>query len=195
LSYCEFTVQYWAWKNVEVDYYGFYHYRRYFSFKQPEKQMPNIFANVEFAFFDDNVMSQINVDADFIIKKMNASSIALTTLFDTRNANASTVYEQYKITPHLFVKDLDTLLEVIHDLSPKFDEAARTYMNSRLFYPCNIFIMKKWLFFQYCEWLFPILAECEKRIDTSTYSEEELRGVGHLGERCLGCFLHIYQPK
>jgi lipopolysaccharide biosynthesis glycosyltransferase len=51
-----------------------------------------------------------------------------------------------------------------------------------------MFIMERTLFFRYCEWLFPILAECEKRIDTSTYSEEELRGVGHLGERCLGIF-------
>ena len=31
-SYCETTTQYWAWKNVEADYYGLCHYRRYFSF-------------------------------------------------------------------------------------------------------------------------------------------------------------------
>ena len=26
--YCELTGQYWVWKNVEADYYGFFHYRR-----------------------------------------------------------------------------------------------------------------------------------------------------------------------
>lgn len=31
-TYCELTVQYFAWKNLEADYYGFFHYRRYMSF-------------------------------------------------------------------------------------------------------------------------------------------------------------------
>ena len=31
-TYCELTVQYFAWKNVQADYYGFFHYRRYMSF-------------------------------------------------------------------------------------------------------------------------------------------------------------------
>ena len=32
MTFCEFTVQYWAWKNAEADYYGLCHYRRYLSF-------------------------------------------------------------------------------------------------------------------------------------------------------------------
>ena len=33
-SYCELTTQYWAWKNIDADYYGFMHYRRYFNFNE-----------------------------------------------------------------------------------------------------------------------------------------------------------------
>ena len=36
-SYCELTAIYWAWKNVEADYYGFFHYRRLMNFKSEKK--------------------------------------------------------------------------------------------------------------------------------------------------------------
>ena len=28
-AYCELTAQYWAWKNCQAEYVGFFHYRRY----------------------------------------------------------------------------------------------------------------------------------------------------------------------
>ena len=31
-TYCELTAQYWAWKNDDADYYGFFHYSRYIAF-------------------------------------------------------------------------------------------------------------------------------------------------------------------
>ena len=39
--YCELTAQYWAWKNLDADYYGFFHYRRYLSFQKEYPLMEN----------------------------------------------------------------------------------------------------------------------------------------------------------
>ena len=36
-NYCELTAFYWAWKNVEADYYGFFHYRRLLNLNSRKK--------------------------------------------------------------------------------------------------------------------------------------------------------------
>ena len=189
-SYCELTIQYWAWKNIDLDYYGFCHYRRYFSFNTPVNQKPDKHANVFFDFLDEKALNQIILDPKNVISKMAESPLAMTTPFDVRNAEASSVYDHYASASYLHSKDFDILLNVIHDISPEFDRAAKEHSEGRILYPCNMFIMKKDLFLRYCEWLFPILQECERRINLSDYNIDELRVIGHLGERCLGIFYH-----
>ena len=34
-NYCELTGMYWAWKNLQADYIGLCHYRRYFTNSNP----------------------------------------------------------------------------------------------------------------------------------------------------------------
>lgn len=55
--------------------------------------------------------------------------------------------------------------------------------------------MNKKIFFEYCEWLFDILFELEKRIDTSHYSKPCLRVFSEVGERLLGIFVSHNKKK
>jgi lipopolysaccharide biosynthesis glycosyltransferase len=185
-SYCELTVQYWAWKNVDAEYYGFCHYRRYFGFGRSNKK-PDIYANIVSEFFDESALDYISINPD-IIKKIQETPVVLTTPFNVKNISKKDIYNHYRSSPFLRIKDLDSLLEIIHDISPKFENAANHYIQNGLLYPCNMFIMKRETFIRYCQWLFPILEECERRIDTARYNVDEFRTIAHLAERCLGIF-------
>ena len=55
--------------------------------------------------------------------------------------------------------------------------------------PCNLFIMKKKMFEEYCNFVFPILFELEKMIDTSTYDGYQKRQCAFLAERLTSLFL------
>ena len=63
MQYCELTVQYWAWKNYQADYYGLCHYRRYFSFSD------TIFQQKRFNVIEDNSIEASLVKYSLIDEK------------------------------------------------------------------------------------------------------------------------------
>jgi len=186
--YCELTAQYWAWKNDEADYYGFCHYRRYFSFSS-KRLVEDVHGAVNFDCLDNQAIKTMCLDRNEVIQ---AAIVPYDFLIGSpaklSKVNKKNLYEQYASAPDLHVEDLKCTINVLKELFPEYTDSADKYMNSNLIYPCNMFIMSKALFHEYCEWLFAILAETEKRIDMSNYSVEGLRTPGHLAERLLGIF-------
>lgn len=185
--YCECTVQYWAWKNVDADYYGLAHYRRYMSFSD-KKYNEDIFGAVNYNRVEDSLEDFALTDEEQIRKKVSQYDLIVSAPSDLRKSNIKTIYEQYEKTPHLHIEDLKCAVSVLKELYPEYSEAADEYLNGSLLYPCNLFIMNKALYNEYCEWYFKILEETEKRIDISMYSEEGRRTIAHIGERILGIF-------
>ena len=53
-----------------------------------------------------------------------------------------------------------------------------------------MFIMNWKQFDHYCNWLFPILKETEKRIDISHYSDKQKRIWGYMAERLFLVYLY-----
>jgi len=55
--------------------------------------------------------------------------------------------------------------------------------------------MRKDLSDAYCEWLFDILFELEKRLDISDYSANDRRVFGFVSERLLDVWIEVNQIK
>lgn len=188
---CELTVQYWAWKNAEADYFGFCHYRRYFDFSnKPHKMDP--YGNVLETYINDRTIKKYALTGDAPRKVIESSDIVV-----TKRVNVFDMPENYiDIEDHfvndsgfLHAKDLEVLRGVINDFAPDYLKTYDAYMAGKSGYFCNMFIVKREIFSRYCAWLFPLLEEFENRADMTHYSVQSLRVTGHLAERLLGIFI------
>lgn len=191
--YCELTAQYWAWKNEDADYFGFFHYRRYMNFSD-ELLVHNPFEDAEIDYLDDTVLDTLKLDEETIQNKVNQYDIIATTQVDLQKLvpPVKSNYEQYEITPYQYEEDLTVLMDIIKELYPDYYDTAVDYFKSNLGYFCNMFIMKREIFNEYSQWLFTILEEHEKRRDYTNYDIAGYRVSGYLGERLFGIW-YTYQ--
>lgn len=92
-------------------------------------------------------------------------------------------------------KDWDTMLEAIAEIHPEYTDAANRIQNGIYYYAYNMFIARREMLDDYCQWLFPILSYCEEKIGIKADSYQN-RYIGFLAERLLSIFLeHNRQYK
>ena len=60
-------------------------------------------------------------------------------------------------------KEYDQVIEIIKDIKPEYYKSALETMNLKNVNICNLFIMKKKDFFKYCEFMFDVLFEFDRR--------------------------------
>jgi hypothetical protein len=179
-AYCELTAQYWAWKNVKADYYGFFHYRRYL-YPDIQAKRPYIIKRAP----DVGVLRKLGYDGfeelirryDFIISKSENMYVP--------------VHRHYADAPFHHEKDLKLVEQIVQERCPEYVDAMERYLSEMGCYFGNIFIMQRHVFQDYCSWLFPILEEFDRCADVSHYGLQEKRVDGYLAERLLG----IYRTK
>ena len=195
--YCELTAQYWAWKNLDADYYGFFHYRRYLNFS--DKRYPlDCWKNVVEDSLTKTSAAKYGLNEKRMRQVIEGNDLVISEEKDLSKmpGRPRSVYEQYKTGNSLHIKDLLIVRKIIQRKYPDYMADFDRYLRGKKSCLCNMYIMKKELFFEYAEWLFDILGEFEKRADMSEYSVEGLRTPGHLAERLLTLFyLHIKRTR
>lgn len=194
--YCELTAQYWAWKNLDADYYGFFHYRRYLNFSENKYPLDS-WQNITEEHLNDTCLKKYNLNDDCIRNLVETYDLVLSeekNVAKMPDRNTS-VYEQYKNGRSLNIRDLDLVRDIIAAKYPDYLDTFEDVMKGRKTCLCNMYIMKKELFHEYMSWLFNILFEFEKQTDMSKYTVEGYRTPGHLAERLLTVFCWYMEKK
>ena len=168
-NYCELTGLYWAWKNLEADYIGLVHYRRYFTHKDGHNN-----EDKKKYILQHNDWLNLLGKCDIIVPKK-------------RKYYIETNYSHYAHAHNKF--DLDKTRDVIKKSYPEYLDSFDQVMKQTSAHMFNMFVMKKDKFDVYCKWLFSILFELENRIDISSYNTAEARVFGYISELLLDVWL------
>ncbi|MCW6681950.1 DUF4422 domain-containing protein [Aerococcaceae bacterium NML160702] len=172
--YSELTGLYWAWKNLDADYIGLVHYRRYFKSKAAKGKF-QVGADLD-AF----VLQQ-----DELTKRLTPRTVIVPT---KRRYYIESLYSHYANT--LNKAHLDVMREIIAEQLPDYLHAYDVVMQQTSGYMFNMFIMSREQLGDYCEWLFPILFELQERLDMANYSAFEARLFGRVSELLFNVWLH-----
>lgn len=192
-NYCELTAQYWAWKNLDADFYGFFHYRRYLTFRHVDRAY-DCWGNLPEEFIDTACAEKYGLDEDTIKTVLTDCDVVLPEIKDITKMlrMGSNMREQFLGSGALHAKDLELMNRIIEEKYPEYLPYAEKYEEGHLTVFNNMFIMRRDIFHDYCAWLFDILEEYSRRADMTDYSVEALRTPGHLAERLLNIYcLHL----
>ena len=168
--YSDLSAIYWGWKNLDVEYVGSCHYRRYFVSRKPKYNDDKFFKYI----LDREELETLLKKCPVIVAKK-------------RNYYIESIESHYKHT-HI-AEDFDLLRDVIRKISPKYLDAFEKVAGSTSAHLFNTFIMRKDYLNSYCSFIFPILFEVEKRVDFSNRSEFESRTCGYLAEFLLDTWI------
>lgn len=169
--YCELTGLYWAWKNLECDYLGLVHYRRYFT---AIRQSYNETVDMNDIILSKSELQDLLEENDVIVPKK-------------RKYYIETLYSHYAHTHD--ANHLDVTRQIVSELRPEYIDAFDQVMKQRSGYMFNMFIMSKENVAAYCEWLFPIIDELYRRLDITDYSAFDARLFGRISERLFNVWL------
>ena len=85
-------------------------------------------------------------------------------------------------------------MKTVVELFPQYRDAAAKIEKGNYYYAYNRLIARREILDQYCEWLVPILFQCEKEIGERDDPYQE-RYIGFLAERMMTIFLERHRKE
>lgn len=199
-AYCELSTQYWAWKNVDSEYYGFCHYRRYLSLSNNEyesndpsgrgqiyvKNLNSATAHKYYLDDEEKIRNYIEKYDVILPKKQNLS------ILPTPLGKQNSVYKHFAAHDRLFMNksDLEVLIKTISGTFPEYLDDAKEFLNGKYFWGYSCFVLRKKYFNELCEFEFSILEQLEKEINMSRYNQQQMRMPGFMGEILSGIYFY-----
>lgn len=169
--YCELTGLYWLWKNVDSDYLGVVHYRRYLG---KRKRGRDLFAKI---LTEQEILAYMR-QADILLPKK-------------RRYYIESVYKHYAHTH--YAEHLNQTRAVIEEYHPDYLDAFDRVMKRSCAHMFNMFVMSREKCDMYCRWIFDILGHLEEKVDVSRYDEFQARVFGRVSEMMLDVWLEKNQ--
>lgn len=165
--YCELTGLYWVWKNINADYKGLVHYRRYFKGKgEGKRPFDKVLSTKELSFLTRRY--------DVIVPRK-------------RRYYIETLYSHYTHTH--YEEELIETRKLIADKYPQYLDSFDKTLGRTWGYMFNMMIMRSDILDDYCMWVFDILDELVERIDVSDRSDFEKRFPGRISELIFNTWL------
>lgn len=180
-AFSELVSQYWAWKNdrSDCDYIGFLHYRRYLNFNKSQYyQLDNKdIAIREFGLNQKDIEEAI-AGYDFILP------------------SAIGVGNMYRNTCNPFGPAFaDKLIATMKAVKPEYSNAIDRFYNSSTAYLYNLYIMKKELYDEFCEFMFGTLLSLREEIGLTPPISEFPRFFGYTAEQFINIYMDYLKEK
>lgn len=165
--FSELTGLYWAWKNLNADYIGLVHYRRFFASGAKEKDpLKCCLTAAEL----EPLLAQYKLILPY-----------------KRHYYIETIYSHYS---HTFDgSQLDKARDILAEKFPAYLLDFDAYMRKRSGYVFNMMVLPRELLNDYCSWLFAILFELAERVDATQMTAFEKRYAGRVSERLFNVWL------
>jgi hypothetical protein len=186
-SYCELTVQYWAWKNTQSEWVGFCHYRRYLNFMLDQT----------WAAPGNSSLTADQAMVDYLAAPAQAERLkqllqVWEVVLPRPMRLLPSVEQQYLscVQPEVWQE----FLRAVHLMYGR-QSGVKDYFSLATEAPMwNMFVMPRDLFNAYCEDLFTLVDALYARIGTPWDSYQN-RYPGFLAERFLGFWLHLRRAR